>query len=65
MAGIYTEIFKRLSARSVSISKAEFVGLSVTDILEKGSWNNVSTWQRFFNRQVESSAEKYQNKVLI
>ena len=32
-AGIGTEIFKGLSTRSVSSSKTEFGGLSVTDIL--------------------------------
>ena len=61
-----TKIFKEHCTRSVSTSKAGLVWLPVTEILEKGSWNNASaaTWQRFYNRQVESSAEKYQNKVL-
>ena len=39
-------------------------GLSVRDILERGSSSNDSAWQRFHNRQVDSSAGKYQNKVL-
>ena len=63
-AGIDTKIFKGHSTRSASTSKAGLAGLSVTDILERGSWTNASTCQRFCNRQVESSAEKYQNKVL-
>ena len=63
-AGIDTNIFKGHSTRSASTSKAGLAGLSVTDILERSSWTNASTWQRFYNRQVESSAEKYQNKVL-
>ena len=63
-AGIDTKIFKGHSTRSTSTAKAGLAGLSVTDILERGSWTNASTWQRFYNRQVESSAEKYQNKVL-
>ena len=63
-AGIDTKIFKGHSTRSASTPKAGLAGLSVTDILERGSWTNASTWQRFYNRQVESSAEKYQNKVL-
>ena len=63
-AGIDTKIFKGHSTRSASTSKAGMAGLSVTNILESGSCTNVSTWQRFHNRQVESSAEKCQNKVL-
>ena len=58
-AGIDTKNFKGHSTRSASTSKAGLAGLSVTDILERGSWTNASTWKRF-----ESSAEKYQIKVL-
>ena len=61
---IDTKIFKGLSTRSASTSKAGLTGLSLNEILEKGSWTNASTWQQFYNRQVDSSAEKYQNKVL-
>ena len=63
-AAIDTKLFKGHSTRSASTSKAGLAGLSATDILERGSWTNASTWQRFYNRQVEPSAEKYQNKVL-
>ena len=63
-AGIDTKIFKDHSTRSASTSEAGLTGLSVRDILEGGSWTNASTWQRFYNRQVQSSAEKYQTKVL-
>ena len=31
----------------------------VTYVLKRGSLSNASTWQRFYNRQVESFAEKY------
>ena len=63
-AGIYTKIFKGYSTRSASTSKTGLAELSVTDILERGFWTNASTWQQFYNRQVESSAKKYQNKFL-
>ena len=64
-AAIDTKIFKGYPTRSASTSKAELAGLSVTDILERSSWSNASTWQQFYNRQFASFAEKYQNKVLI
>ena len=63
-AGIDTKILKGHSTRSASTSKAGLAGFSVTDILERGSWTNASAWRRFYNRQVESSTEKYQKKVL-
>ena len=52
-AGIDTKIFKGHSKRSASTSKAGLTGLSVTDILERGSWTNASAWPWFYNRQVE------------
>ena len=54
--GIDTNIFKGHSTCSASTSKAELAGLSVSDILERGSWTNTSTWQPFYKRLVESSA---------
>ena len=49
-AGIDTKIFKGHSTHSASTFKAGLAGLSVTDILERGSWTNASTWQRFHIR---------------
>ena len=63
-ASIDTKIFKRHSTSSAPTSKAGFAVLFMTYILERSSWTHASTWQRFYNRQVESSPEKYQNKVL-
>ena len=63
-AGIDTEDFKGPSTRSVSSSKARLRVLSVTDILESCSWCNASNFQRIYNRQVDSFAEKYKNKIL-
>ena len=63
-AGIDTDLFNVYSIRSAATSKTGLGGLSVTDFLERDSWSNASSWQRFCKRQVESSAEKYQNKVL-
>ena len=64
VAGIDTKSFKVHSTRSASTSKAGLAGLPVTGVLEKGSWTKASTWQLFYNRQIETSAKKYQNKVL-
>ena len=63
-AGFDTEDFKGPSTRSVSTSKARLRVLSLTDILESCSWCNASNFQRIYNRQVDSFAEKYKNKIL-
>ena len=63
-AGINTEKFKGHSTSLASTSKVGLGGLSLTCISERGSWSNASTWKRFYNRQIGSSAEKHQNKVL-
>jgi len=61
-----TEIhdFTGHSTRSASTSKAELSGLSVDDILERGSWSNKSTWQAFYHKQVVKVSQKFQGKVL-
>ena len=51
-AGTGTENFKGHSTHSASTSKAGLGRLSVTDILERGSCSNASTWQRFYSRSV-------------
>ena len=43
-AGIDTKIFKEHLTRSALTSKAGLAGLSVNEILERGSWTNASTW---------------------
>ena len=43
MSGINTDIFKRHSTRSASLSHARLSGLSLSDILKRGSWSNKTT----------------------
>ena len=52
------------STRSASTSKAEISGLSVKDILDRGSWSNESTWQKFYHKEVISVSKTFQGKVL-
>ena len=48
-AGIDTKKIKGHSIHPASTSKAGLAGLSVTDILDRSSWTNASSWQRFYN----------------
>ena len=56
-------VFKGHSTRSNSRSKAALSGLSVPDILERGCWSNSSTWQKFYNRQIELPLVRFQKSV--
>ena len=63
-AGINVDIYKGHSTRAASSIKAALVGLSISDILKRGSWCNESTWQKFYNKPIVSPEERFQNIVL-
>ena len=48
LAGFNTKIFKGHLSKSASSISANLVGVSVTDILNMGSWSNVCTWQKSY-----------------
>jgi len=56
--------FSGHSTRSASTSKAEMSGLSVCDVLNRGSWSNESTWQRFYHKEIIPREQTFQEKVL-
>ena len=63
LAGIDVSIFKDHSTRAASSSKASKAGLSLADILERGSWSSNSTWQIFYNKQIMNENDLYQKTV--
>ena len=48
--GVDINIFKGHSKRAASTSKAAVSGISLCEILERGSWSRASTWQRFYKK---------------
>lgn len=45
--------------------KNNCAGLSVVEILERGTWSNESTWQRFYKKNiVQIRAENFQDSVM-
>ena len=62
--GVDVDVFKGHSTRSASTSKACLSGISVDDILSRGSWSNESTWQKFYHKQVFSKEQLFQEGVL-
>ena len=64
-SGINVSLFTAHSTRSATISKASASGLSMKEILERGTWSNKSTWQRFYKKDITPiSVEKFQNSVM-
>ena len=56
--GVDVDVFKGHSTRSASTSKACLSGISVDDILSRGSWLNESNRQKFYHKQVPSIISK-------
>ena len=63
LLGIDVSIFKGHSTRAASSSKASKAGLSLADILTRGSSSSSSTWQRFYNKQIMNENDAYQKIV--
>ena len=61
---IDTDIYKAHSTRSASTSNVKLKGLSLADILKRGSWSRKSTWQRFYNKDIVFPEENFQNTLL-
>ena len=51
------------SIRSASTLKAELPGLSVKEVLDRGSWSNESTWQKFYHKEIINVGKDYQKNV--
>ena len=64
MSGINTDIFKPHSTRSASLSHANLSGLSLQDILKRGSCSNKTTWERFYDKLILTFEEKIQKAVV-
>ena len=47
------EHFKAHSTKSASSSNTQMSGLPVEQILEKGNWSTKSTWQKFYDKNIE------------
>ena len=63
-ADIDTGIFQAHSIRGASSSKAFTKGLTVREVVERGSWSRESTWQRFYHKETEGSARRFQGAIL-
>ena len=61
---INTDIFKAPSVRSASTFKAKSLGFTIDDILRKGKWSGEFTLQRFYNKEIRSKEQIFQESVL-
>ena len=51
--GINVERFKAHSTRCASSSKVQMSRLPVEQIFKRGNWSSKSTWQKFYNKNIE------------
>ena len=57
LAGIDTSVFKPHSTRGAATSKANKFGLSAEQILNKANWKSVSTFQKYYNKPIQTGDE--------
>ena len=64
-SGINVSLFTSLSTRSATTSKVIASGLSMIEVIEQGTWSNMSTWQRFYQKDIiPIHVEYFQNTVM-
>ena len=66
LAGLDVNIFKGYSTRAASTSKASVSGLSLCEILERGSWLSACTWQRFYKKDIiPTTVANFENSIIV
>ena len=50
--GIIVSLYIAHSTRSATTLKASASGLSTIQILERGTWSNMSAWKRFYKKDI-------------
>ena len=64
-SGINVSLFTSLSTLSATTSKASASGLSMIEVIEQGTWSNMSTWQRFYQKDIiPIRVEYFQSTVM-
>ena len=64
LSGIDIKTFQTHSVRAASSSKFNLKGLSTRDILIRGNWSQKSTWQRYYNKNIVTASQRFQQKLL-
>ena len=64
-SGINVSLFTAQSTGSAATLKPSAPGLSLIEILERGTWSNKSTWQRFYKKDIITiRVENFQNSIM-
>ena len=56
-AGVDTQKFQAHSCRAASTSAAALAGVSLTTIIKSASWSNVTTYKKFYQKEIEQFYE--------
>ena len=62
--GVDVNKFQGHSTRSSASSMAAVRGASVKDIMDRGLWKESSTWQSFYNKNIQDSPQSIQTALL-
>jgi hypothetical protein len=63
--GVNTSVFKPHSTRGASTSKANKLGLSIQQIMQKANWKSSSTFLKFYNKPIQDTCrDEFVDKVL-
>ena len=66
LAVLDVNIFKGYSTRAASTSKASVSGLSLCEILERGSWLSACAWQRFYKKDIiPTTVANFENSIFV
>ena len=67
-AGIDTNTYQAHSCRAASTSAAALAGVSLSTIIKSASWSNVTTFKKFYQREIdlyyESEQENFGTSML-
>lgn len=63
-SGIDVQRYGSHSVRSAATSKAKINSVPMKDILQKAGWSNVRTFAKFYDKDIESSTDRFQDGVL-
>jgi len=63
-SGIDVNIFSGHSTRSASTSKAKACGVPMKEILKRGHWSNITTFEKYYSKEIGSDETNFQKSIL-
>ena len=64
MVGIDTKLFTAGSVRPAAALRAKALAVPVSAILARAGWTHVSTFARYYNKEIVNNSDTFQGAVL-